>query len=53
MPIQNTGENDLHELQGNDHGYNEGTICLVKGGIGAKGMVFQVWAHKQVPLNLQ
>ena len=25
-PIQNTGENDLHELQGNDYGYNEGTI---------------------------
>ena len=29
MPIQNTGENDLHELRGNDYGYNEGTICLV------------------------
>ena len=30
-PIQNTGENDLHELLGNDYGYNEGTICLVNG----------------------
>ena len=29
MPIQNTGENDLHKLRGNDYGYNEGTICLV------------------------
>ena len=29
--IQNTGKNDLHELQGNDYGYNEGTICLVNG----------------------
>ena len=28
-PIQNTSENDLHELWGNDYGYNEGTICLV------------------------
>ena len=25
-PIQNTSENDLHELRGNDYGYNEGTI---------------------------
>ena len=31
MPIQNTSENDLHELRGNDYGYNEGTICLVNG----------------------
>ena len=30
-PIQNTGENDLHELRGNDYEYNEGTICLVNG----------------------
>ena len=30
MPIQNTGENDLHELRGNDYGYNEGTICFSK-----------------------
>ena len=27
--IQETGENDLHQLQANDYGYNEGTICLV------------------------
>ena len=31
MPKQKTGENDLHELLGNDCGYNEGTICVVKG----------------------
>ena len=29
MPKQKTGENDLHKLQVNDCGYNEGTICLV------------------------
>ena len=28
MSKQNTGENDLHELLGNDCGYNEGTICV-------------------------
>ena len=28
-PKQKTGENDLHELQINDCGCNEGTICLV------------------------
>ena len=26
---QKTGENDLHELLGNNCGYNEGTICVV------------------------
>ena len=31
MPKQKTGENDLHELLGNDCGYNEGTICVVNG----------------------
>ena len=31
MPIPKTGENHLHELQGNDYGYNEGTVCLVNG----------------------
>ena len=30
-PIQETGENDLHQLRANDCGYNEGTICLVNG----------------------
>ena len=28
-PKQKTGGNDLHELLGNDCGYNEGTICVV------------------------
>ena len=28
--IQNTGKNDLHELRGNDYGYNEGN-SLVNG----------------------
>ena len=31
MPKQKFGENDLHELWGNDCGYNEDTICLVNG----------------------
>ena len=31
MPIPKAGENNLHELQVNDSGYNEGTICLVNG----------------------
>ena len=30
-PKQKTGGNDLHELLGNDCGYNEGTICVVNG----------------------
>ena len=29
------------------------TICLVNGRISTEGMVFQVWAHEQAPLNLQ
>ena len=29
MPIPKTSENDLHDLQVNNYGYNEGTICLV------------------------
>ena len=29
MPKQKTGENDLHELLGNDCGYNEGTIYVL------------------------
>ena len=40
MPKQKTGENDLHELLGNDCGYYEGTICVVNGCISAKRMVF-------------
>ena len=31
MPIQKTGENDLHELWVNGYRYNEGTIYLVNG----------------------
>ena len=48
-----TSENDLHEPQGDDYGYNKGTICLLSGLIGGKGMVFRVWAYKRVPLNSQ
>ena len=29
------------------------TIRLVSGLIGGKGMVFQAWAHKWMPLNSQ
>ena len=39
MLKQKTGENDLHELLGNDCGYNEGTICVVNGCISVKRMV--------------
>ena len=39
-PIQETGENDLHEPWGDDCGYNEGTICLVGGLIVGREMVF-------------
>ena len=35
------------------HGYNEGTICLLSGLIGGKGMVFRAGAHEEVPLNSQ
>ena len=41
MPKQKTGENDLHDLLGNDCGYSEGTICLLNGQIRVKGMVFE------------
>ena len=37
MPKQNTGENNLHELLGNDYGYNEGTICVVTGELVLRG----------------
>ena len=30
-PKQKTGGNDLHELLGNDCGYNEGTIYVLNG----------------------
>ena len=40
MPKQKTSEDDLHELLGNDCGYNEGTICVVDGVISFKRMVF-------------
>ena len=36
-----TSGNDLHEPRGDDYGYIEGTICLVSGMIGGKGMVFE------------
>ena len=35
VPIQETGENNLHEPRGDDCGYNERTICLVNGCISA------------------
>ena len=47
-----TGENDLHEPQGDDYGYNEGTICLVSGLIGGKGMVFRAWVQKTDAIKL-
>ena len=53
IPKQITSENDLHELLGNDCGYNEGTICVVSRYISVKRMVFRAWVHKQPPLNSQ
>ena len=41
------------KLQVNDSGHNEDIICLVNRSMGVKGMVFEAWTHKQVPLNLQ
>ena len=52
-PKQKTGENDLHELLGNDCGYNEGTICVVNGRISVNRMVFRVWSHERASLNSQ
>ena len=51
MPMRRTGENDLHEPQGDNYGYIEGTICLASGLIGGKGMVFRAWVHKRTPLQ--
>ena len=49
MSIPKTSENNLHEPWINDYGYSEGTFCLVNGLIGAKGMIFRAWVHKQAP----
>ena len=38
---------------GDDYGYNKGTICLLSGLIGIKGIVFRAWAHERAPLNSQ
>ena len=52
-PKQKTGGNDLHELLGNDCGYNEGTICVVSGLMNVNKMVFRAWVHERASLNLQ
>ena len=52
-PKQKTGKNDLHELLGNDCGYNEGTICVVNGRRSVNRMVFRAWAHERASLNSQ
>ena len=52
-PIQETGENDLHEPRGDDCGYNESIIFLVGGSIVGREMVFRAWVHKRTPLNSQ
>ena len=39
-PCEEPVKNDLHEPQGDDSGYNKGTICLLSGLIGGKEMVF-------------
>ena len=52
-PKQKTGGNDLHELLGNDCGYNEGTICVVNGLMNVNRMVFRAWVHERASLNSQ
>ena len=52
-PKQKTGENDLHELLGNDCGYNEGAICVVNERINVNRMVYRAWAHERASLNSQ
>ena len=49
--LHKTGEDDWDKLQDNDSGHNEGTICLVNGQMGARGMVFRAWVHKWAPFN--
>ena len=38
-------ERSCHGYQQASGEYIEGTICLVNGRMGAKGMVFRAWAH--------
>ena len=52
MPIQETGEKDLYQLQAKDCGYNEGTICLVNGGVVPRGW-FSSMGARTAPLNSQ
>ena len=47
--IRKTNENNWNKLRVNDSGYNEGTICLLNGWMGAKGMVFWAWAYERAP----
>ena len=53
MPKQKTSENNLHELLGNNCGYNEGTICVVNERMNVNRIVFRVWAHEWASLNSQ
>ena len=50
---QKTRAMDINQLHINDYRHNEGTICLVNGWMGTKGMVFRAWAHEWAPLNSQ
>ena len=43
---QRTGENNLNERRVSNSEHNEGTICLLNGQMGAKGMIFRSWAHE-------
>ena len=45
--LQKLDITDVDELQVNNSSHTKGTICLVNGGMGAKRMVFQAWAHER------
>ena len=53
-PIPKTGENDLHELQGKDNGYNEGTYYLFSKWVNrCQGDSFSSMGARMAPLNSQ
>ena len=52
--IQKTSENDLHKLQVNNYGYNEGITYLFSKRVNwCQGNGFLSTVHKQMPLNSQ
>ena len=52
-PNKKIDGNDLHDLLGNDCGYNEGTIYVANERINVYRMVFRAWAHERASLKSQ